>query len=83
MEKVFVVIKRAAMDVAGDELGCLGVFRHKEDARKAMLDDFNEQEYNEDDCEDYEVNEDSIYIVGGLGFSYDHYWVTIEEKEIV
>ena len=83
MEKVFVVIKRAAMDMVGDELECLGVFRHKEDARKAMLADFNEQEYNEDDCEYYKVDEDSIYIVGELGFSYDHYWVTIEEKEIV
>lgn len=80
--KVFVVVKRVAADMSGDTLECLGVFRNKKDARKVMLDDFKEQEYDENECEEYEVGEDSIYIVGGLGFSYDHYWAEIVEQEV-
>lgn len=80
--KVFVVIKRAAMDSAGDSLESLGVFSRIEDARKAMQDDFESQGYNKETCDEYEIEDDRIYIVGELGFSYDHYWVEIVEQEI-
>ena len=80
--KVFVVIKRTAADFAGDSLESLGVFNRIEDARKAMQDDFEGQDYNKETCEEYEIECDSIYIVGALGFSYDHYWVEIVEQEI-
>lgn len=80
--KVFVVIKRAAMLSAGDSLESLGVFSKIEDARKAMQDDFESQDYDKETCDEYEIGDDSIYVVGALGFSYDHYWVEIVEQEI-
>ena len=79
--KVYVVIKRQAQDM-GDTLETLGVFSKKEDARKSMLEDLREQKYDEDDCVVYDVCDDSIYIVGRLGFSCDHYWVEIAEEEV-
>jgi hypothetical protein len=80
--KTFVVIKREALDEAGDTLDCLGVFSKIEDARKAMKDDFEGQEYDEEECEEYEVEDDRIYVVGDLGFSYTHYWSEIVEQEV-
>ena len=80
--KVYVVIKRAA-NAAEDVIECLGVFGKIKDARKTMLEDFKRQEYEESDCEEFEVEEDRIYIVGGLGFSYDHYWIEIVGSEAI
>ena len=80
--KAFVVIKREALGEAGDTLECLGVFSKIEDARKAMKDDFDGQKYDEEECEECEVEDDRIYVVGTLGFSYTHYWSEIIEQEV-
>jgi hypothetical protein len=78
--KVFVVVKRTAFEVA--TLECLGVFNKVEDARKAMKDDFESQEYDEKDWDTYEVGDDEIYLADGYGFSDAHYWSTIMEQEV-
>jgi len=80
--KVYVVIYSQALMDEGDDFGMLGVFFKKEDAREVMIRAFKEKKYDEDLCEDYEIEENRIYAVGENGFSYDHYWVEIVEQEV-
>lgn len=70
------------MDEGGDVLEMLGVFSNADDARKTMKKDFKSQGYRKRDCEEYNVEDNMIYVVGGLGFSYDHYWCEIVETEV-
>lgn len=79
---VYVVVKRSAYHSAGDELSCLGVFQKIEDARKRMKEDFLYEDYDSEDCEEYSVEEDCIYVIGNRGFSNDHYWAEIQKMEV-
>lgn len=80
--KVYVVIKRCAYRSGGDLLETSGVFTNIADAQKRMADDFRSEDWNKENCTEYTVTSNLIYVVGQDGFSSDHYWAEIHEMEV-
>lgn len=80
--KVYVVIRGCAYRRGGDLLETSVVFTNLSDAQKRMADDFSQEDWDKDSCEEYIVKDNLIYVVGWSGFSCDHYWAEIHEMEV-